>query len=150
MSIVLNISVLSVTTRNVHRSYIIWMAQTRWESSSDRMEIMWHPAPLCNLNTKGLLDYCRGNCVSHSDSFFFTVFDCGCLVPIPRTKVIIELMAKINTSNNSKPHTKRAVTVNGVLLEVSVHFIGAFFMNNKYYRIRNHDLNQLLDRYQAY
>lgn len=145
-----DVTMLSVTGWDVHGPYVIRVTQTWRKSSPDWVEIVRHPSPFGDLDTESLLDQGWGNGVSHSDSFFFSVFTGGSSVPIPWENVIVKFMADINWSDDYKPHTERTVTVDGVFLEVSVHFIGAFVRIKKYCRIRIHDLSRLLDKYQAY
>lgn len=128
VSVMFNISVLSVACRHVHGSDIIRMAQTRRKSSSNGVEIMRHPSPFGDLNTKSFFNEGGSDGISHSDSFFFSVFTCGSSVPIPRIDVVIKFVCNIYSGNNNEPHTECTVTVNGVLLEISIHFVSAYLM----------------------
>lgn len=128
VSVMFNVSVFSVAARNVHRSDIVRVTQTWGKSSSNGVKIVRHPSPLGNLNTEGFFNDGWSNSVSHSDSFFFSIFAWGSSVPIPRIDVVIKFMHKINSGNDSDPHTEWTVTINGIFLEISIHFIGAYSM----------------------
>lgn len=125
VSVVFNVSVLSVAWRHVHGSNIVRVTQTWWESSSNGVEIVRHPSPFGDLNTIGFFNERRSNGISHSDSFFLSVFTGGSSVPIPRINIVVKFVSNIDGSDDCEPHTEWTVTVNGVLLEISIHFICA-------------------------
>lgn len=142
-SVMFSVSILSVASWHVHSSNIIGMTETRWKSSSDRVEVMRHPSPLCDLNTKCFFNEGWGDSVSHSDSLLLSIFAAGSLVPIPRVDVVIEFVYKVNTGNIADPHTERTITVNGVFLEIPVHFICVLSLINWYCKIQIHDWSRL-------
>jgi len=125
VSVVFNVSVLSVAWRHVHGSNIVRVAQTWWKSSSNGVEIVRHPSPLGDLNTISFFNEWGSDSISHSDSFFFSVFTGGSSVPIPRVNIVVKFVCNIDASDDCEPHTEWTVTVNGVLLEISIHFICA-------------------------
>ena len=113
------------------------------------MEIVRHPSPFGNLNSVSLLKQCGCNSVSHSYSFFFSVSYSSSSVPIPGENIIVKFMYKVKSCDDTGPHTERTVTINGVLLEISIHFIGVFIMRNMYCKSRIRDLSLLWDKYRA-
>lgn len=128
VSVVFNVSVLSVAWRHVHGSDIVRMTQTWGKSSSNWVEIVRHPSPFGDLNTISFFNEGGSNSISHSDSLFFSVFTGGGSIPIPRINIIVKFMSNIDGSDNREPHTERTVTVDGVFLEISIHFICAYLM----------------------
>lgn len=128
VSVVFNVSVLSVAWRHVHGSNIVRMTQTWGKSSSNWVEIVRHPSPFGDLNTISFFNEGGSNSISHSDSLFFSVFTGGGSIPIPRINIIVKFMSNIDSSDNREPHTERTVTVDGVFLEISIHFICAYLM----------------------
>lgn len=128
VSVVFNVSVLSVAWRHVHGSNIVRMTQTWGKSSSNWVEIVRHPSPFGDLNTISFFNEGGSNSISHSDSLFFSVFTGGGSIPIPRINIIVKFMSNIDGSDNREPHTERTVTVDGVFLEISIHFICAYLM----------------------
>lgn len=128
VSVVFNVSVLSVAWRHVHGSDIVRMTQTWGKSSSNGVEIVRHPSPFGDLNTISFFNEGGSNSISHSDSLFFSVFTGGGSIPIPRINIIVKFMSNIDGSDDREPHTERTVTVDGVFLEISIHFICAYLM----------------------
>ncbi len=146
----LHVSVLPIATGKVHSPNIVRMTQTRRKPSSDRMKVMWHPAPLSNLNTKSFLHQCWCNSVSHSDSLFFSIFAGSCFIPIPWKNIIVQFMNNVDCRDIWDPHSKGAITIYCVFLKISVHLIRIFIRKEWYCKIQNHGLSQLSDKYQAY
>ena len=125
VSVVFNVSVLSVAWRHVHGSNIVRVAQTWWESSSNGVEIVRHPSPFGDLNTISFFNERRSDGISHSDSFFLSIFTGCSSVPIPRINIVVKFVSNIDCGDGWDPHTEWTVTVKGVLLEISIHFICA-------------------------
>ena len=121
--VVFDVPVLSVTSGHVHGSDVVRVTETRRKSSSDGVEVMRIPAPFGQLNTVAIFEDGGSESVSHSDSFFLSVLNRGCSVPIPGEDVVIKLVEEVNEENVAEPHAERTVTVNSVFLEVSVHFV---------------------------
>ena len=80
-------------------------------------------SPFKELETVAVLNNHGAESISHPDSLFLTIFDgCG-FVPIERDEVRVDCVHAIDETDPDDPHTERAVTVNGVFLEIPVHFI---------------------------
>ena len=123
VSVMFDVSVLSIASWHVHGADVIGVAQTWGKPPSNRMEIMRHPAPFTNLNAHTIFHDSRGNCILHSDSFLLSVSERGSSAPIPGENVVIHLVHEIGDEDIGGPHTERTVTVDGVLLEISIHFV---------------------------
>lgn len=105
-SVMLDISVSSVQCAHSHGSYIVRVREAFSHSSSDTVIIVRGPSPLGELHTSGFFNKGGSESISHSHSLFLSVFAWSCLVPIPRQEIVVDLMTKINGSNNHNPHTK--------------------------------------------
>lgn len=123
-AVVLNITVPSIKRADVHCSHIIRIGQALTDSSSDAVVIVRSPTPLSELHTQSFFQQGGGQGVSHSDSLLLTIFAGGSFVPVPRQEIVVHFVDEINGGNVGDPHTERTVTVDGIFLEISVHFIG--------------------------
>jgi hypothetical protein len=90
------------------------------------MKIVRVEGPFGNLDTVTVFHDCGGDGIFNSDSFFLTISHGGVPVPIPREDVIVHFVKQISDENIAGPHTERAVTVDGVFLEISIHFVGVY------------------------
>jgi hypothetical protein len=48
----------------------------------------------------------------------------GSFVPIPWENIIIQFVNYINSGQIGNPHTERTIGVDGIFLEISIHFVG--------------------------
>ena len=124
--VMLDISVSPVHCAHSHGSNIVRVGETFSDSSSDTVIIVRGPSPLGKLHTGGFFHEGWGEGVSHSHSLLFPIFAGGCLVPVPREEIVVDFVAQINSSDHHDPHTEWTVTVDSVLLEISVHFVSVW------------------------
>ena len=119
----LSISVWSIQSRASHCTDVVRVGKTFSHLVSDIVSVVRIEAPLQELETRTILEIRRCQSISHSHSLLFSVFATCILVPIPRHKIRVEFMPNIDDTNIHDPHSEGAVTVYGVFLEISVHFI---------------------------
>lgn len=113
----------SVQCSHGHGSHVVRVAQSVKETHSDCVIVVRVPAPLWHLHTVRILHNGWGQCVPHSQSFLLSVFQTW-LDPIPWQEIVVNRMDDVNCRDVHNPHTECTVTVNRVLLEVSIHFVG--------------------------
>ena len=123
-SVVFHISVPSVEGRDSHGPDIIGVREARSDSGSYAMVVVRHPSPFRILQTSGFFNQSRGKSISHSNSALFSIFTGGCFVPVPRQEIVVAFVTQIKSGDVHNPHTERTITINGVFLEISVHFVG--------------------------
>ena len=100
---------------------------------------MWVPGPFTHLDTSAFFKSGGGDSILHSDSFLLTIADGGSLAPIPGNEVVIHLMEEVASEDVAQPHTEGTVTVDGVFLEISVHFVGVWVGRKRYCKSRSRD-----------
>ena len=118
-----NISVLSRQSTAGHRSHIVRMRVSFHQLVPHIVSIMRIEAPLQKLVAQTVLQNGRTQHVSNTDPLLLSVLARGGLVPIPRNEVAVQTMPQIDRADDNGPHTEGAVTVDGIFLEISIHFI---------------------------
>ena len=120
---VFDVSVLSGQSAAGHRSHIVRMRVALNQLVPHVVSVVRVEAPFQKLETESIFDNSGAERISNTDPLLFSVLArCG-LVPVPRHEVTIERMAHIDGANNNHPHSEGTVTVDGVLLEISVHLV---------------------------
>lgn len=119
----LDIPVLSIQASHRHGSDVVRMRETLRHSPSDAMVIMGSPSHLSPLHTDCFLYNSGSKHIPHSISLFLAVLAGRSFVPIPGQEVTVSGMNRIEKCNVGDPHGEGTVTVDGVLLEISIHFV---------------------------
>ena len=122
--VVLFVSVHSVQTSAVHGSDVVGVAVTLNQLASDVVLRVGSETPFQDLHTESVLYNGGVESVTHTYSLFLSVLAGSSLVPIPGNEVVIDSVETVKSSHDHNPHTERAVGVDGVFLEVPVHFVG--------------------------
>ena len=123
LGIVLNVSVLPGQAAASHGSHVVRMRMTLDQLVSHIESVVRSEAPFQILVTDAILDDGWTQNVSQSDPLLFAVLAWGRFIPIPRNEVTVQSVAQIDSANDNSPHTEGAVGVDGVFLEISVHFV---------------------------
>lgn len=123
MSKVLDISVPSGQSTASHRSHVVRMSVTLNQFVPHIISVVRIEAPLQKLVAQTVLKNGRTQHVSNTDSLLLSVLASRSFVPIPRNEVAVQTMAQIDPADDDRPHSEGAVTVDGIFLEISIHFI---------------------------
>lgn len=65
--------------------------------------------------------------IPHTNSLLLSVLAARSLVPVPRKEVRVNSVKTVNSGDVGDPHSEGAVGVDGVFLEIPVHFVGDCF-----------------------
>ena len=80
-------------------------------------------APLQKLVAQTILKNGRTQHVSNTDPLLLSVLARGSLVPVPGNEVAVQTMAQIDPADDDSPHSEGTVTIDGIFLEISIHFV---------------------------
>lgn len=129
--VVLFIAVTTQETGAVHGSDVVRVGKTFDEFASRVVDRVGSETPFQNLQTESIFHDGGVEGVTHTYSLFLSVL-AGCsFIPVPGDEVVVHCVEAIDCCHDHDPHTEGSVGVDGVFLEVPVHFVGGYIMVGK-------------------